>query len=56
MAAVDMSDIKIILSNLEFGVLFATLLFGTIMVQTYHVLISESKSQGWLKPLVSAIL
>jgi hypothetical protein len=56
MAALAVLDeLKDILDDLVFGVLIATLLFGAIMVQTYHVMITQSHSK-WLKPLVAAVL
>jgi hypothetical protein len=48
-------DVEGILGNLELGVLIATVLFGTILVQTYRVLVSGSQAQRWMKPLVSAV-
>jgi hypothetical protein len=53
MSPLGMNAVK--LSNLEYGVLFATLLFGATMVQTYHVLVSDSGRARWLKPLVATI-
>jgi hypothetical protein len=49
-------DITTILSSIELGVLLSTLLFGVILVQTYHVLTAElSPGQRWLKPLVVVV-
>jgi hypothetical protein len=55
MSPIGMNDVKVALSNLEYGVLFATLLFGATIIQTYHVLISDSGNTRWLKPLVTTI-
>lgn len=43
------------MGNLELGVLIATVLFGTIVVQAYRVLASGSQMQWWMKPLVSVV-
>jgi hypothetical protein len=56
MSTFGINDVKIALSNLEYGVLFATLLFGATMVQTYHVLVTDPGRTRWLKPLVSVVL
>jgi hypothetical protein len=50
MAPLGMNDVKVALSNLEYG-----LLFGATIIQTYHVLISDSGNTRWLKPLVTTI-